>query len=87
VSSTNHDCRRIEFALGRVLKGARISCMWQMDTRDFLVTIEMRQRIRTFRLTDAQSRQADWRNLLMQAVNEWCSKSGGLGIPSEARRP
>jgi hypothetical protein len=37
MSSTNIDCRRIERALAKVLKGARIGCAWQMDTKDFLV--------------------------------------------------
>ena len=34
--SSNMDCRRIELALAKVFKGARIGCAWQMDTRDFL---------------------------------------------------
>jgi hypothetical protein len=75
VSSTNIDCRRIELALAKVLKGARIGCAWQMDTRDFLVTIEMRQRIRTFRLTEAQSKQPDWQSVLVEAVNNWFAKA------------
>jgi hypothetical protein len=71
VSSTNVDCRRIELALAKVLKGARIGCAWQMDTRDFLVTIETRQRIRIFRLTEAQAKQPDWQCVLLEAVNNW----------------
>ena len=74
VSSTNIDCRRIELSLARVLRGARIGCVWQMDTKDFLVTVEMRQRIHTFRLTAAQSKQPDWQNVLLEAVNEWLAK-------------
>jgi len=76
VSSTNNiDCRRIEHALAKALKGARIGCAWQMDTRDFLVTIEMRQRIRTFRLTAAQAQQPDWQTILVEAVNQWFAKA------------
>ena len=74
MSSTNTDCRRIELALAKVLKGARIGCAWQMDTRDFLVTVEMRQRIRTFRLTEAQSRQPNWLSVIVEAVNQWLMK-------------
>jgi len=75
VSSTNIGCRRIELALAKVLKGARIGCVWQMDTKDFLVTIEMRQRIRTFRLTEAQAKQPDWQSVLLEAVNNWFAKA------------
>jgi hypothetical protein len=74
MSSTNIDCRRIERALAKTLKGARIGCAWQMDTKDFLVTIEMRQRIRTFRMTEAQSRQPDWQSVIVEAVNHWLAK-------------
>jgi hypothetical protein len=73
MSSINHDCRRIEHVLGRMLKGARVGCMWQMDTRDYLVTVEMRQRIRTFRLTAAESVRPNWQNLLVDEINEWFS--------------
>jgi hypothetical protein len=74
VSSTYIVCRRIELAMAKALKGARIGCAWQMDTKDFLVTIEMRQRIRTFRLTETQSKQPDWQKALVEEVNNWFAK-------------
>jgi hypothetical protein len=74
VSSTNIDCRRIEHVLAKVLQGARIGCTWQMDTKDFLVTVEIRQRIRTFRLTEAQARERGWQSVIVEAVNNWLAK-------------
>jgi hypothetical protein len=79
VRSTNRDCERIAHAVAKMLRGSRVTCTHQFDTDVFLVTVELRQRIRTFRLPMAEYKMANWRQVLLQPLSDWLRTMPALG--------
>ncbi len=75
MSSTECPCGRIERVVANMVRRARISCSQQFDTNDFLVTVELRQSVRTFRLTRTEYQRSDWDHLLYEAINKWLSRT------------
>jgi hypothetical protein len=71
VRSINSDCEKIEHAVAKMLRGSRVTCSHQFDTDVFLVTIELHQSIKTFRLTRAECQKANWQEALLKSFNNW----------------
>jgi hypothetical protein len=71
VRSTTSDCEKIKHAVAKMVGGSRITCSHQFDTDAFLVTIELHQRMKTFRLTGAEYRGSNWQDVLLKSVSDW----------------
>jgi hypothetical protein len=65
-----------------MLGGSRVTCSHQFDTDAFLVTIELRQSMKTFKLTMADYRKPNWLEALLKPLNDWL---GRIGRPRLAR--
>ena len=68
--STNSDCEKIEHAVAKMLRGSRVTCSHKFDTDVFLVTIELHQSIKAFRLTRAELQKANWQEALLKSLND-----------------
>ena len=67
--SIESDCKKIEHAVAKMLRGSRVTCLHQWDTDFFLVTIELHQSMRTLELTTAEFQKSNWQETLFKSLN------------------
>jgi hypothetical protein len=57
-----------------MLGGSRVTCSHQFDTDAFIVTIEMHQSMKMFRLQKSEFGDLNWGDFF-KSINEWLRKS------------